>query len=164
METIKLSKKDAFRKWQRLNSLATNAIIPDSDGWYAMGRAADKLESATKPIVKMRTETEKKWLERDNSGRFTGNLKPGLKFEDYEKEIEDIEAGDDIEVEIYSIRLSTLKDATMPNMMGIQAKIPPSIIIDLREWIIDDYEENKEKEQKPDNPDKIDIPRIPAKK
>jgi len=48
--------------------------------------------------------------------------------------------------------------------MGIQAKIPPSIIIDLREWIIDDYEENKEKEQKQDNPDKIDIPRIPAKK
>jgi hypothetical protein len=162
METIKLSKKEAYRKWIDLNTIATTANIPDDDAWYAMQRAHPKFKEAIMPLVNKRTEIEKEWLERDNTGKFTGKLKQELLFSDYEKAIEDLESGDDIEIEIYKIKLSTLRTATLPRVMNgmeVPVRIPAAMIANLQEWIIDDYEEVKEKEkkakeQKPDIPPK----------
>jgi hypothetical protein len=147
METIKITKKQAIEKWNILNSLATNSDIPNNDGWYALSRAHAKLKSAVQPILDKRAEVEKEYIKRDKTGRFTNDLKDEYTFDDFEKAIEAIESGDEIEVEIYKIKLSTLKDATMTNMMtGKTVRIPPSVITNLDFYIIHDYEETKELE------------------
>lgn len=147
METIKLSKKEAKFKFNQLDKLA-GANIPDENGWYAVQRAHGKLYPIIKPMIKRRGDIEKKMINRDDAGIFTGKLKPEYTFEEYEKAIEGIESEkDEIEIDLYKIKISTLKNATLTNKFGNEVKIPPALITDIEEWIIFDYEFEDEDEE-----------------
>lgn len=147
LKVIQLSKKEAIYKWQKLDNLATNGNIPDEKGWYAVQRAHAKLYPAIKPIYERRGEIERQMIKRDNLGRYTQEFNEGYTFEDFEKAVEKIESPTEmIDIEIYQIKLSTLKNATIMNVTRQQVKIPPALITDLQEWIIDDFEESEEKE------------------
>lgn len=157
LETIQLTKKEAKFKWTRLDNLAANGNIADENAWYAIQRAHAKLYPAVKPMIERRAEIEREMIKRDKTGRFTNELNEGFTFEDFEKAIEAIESPEEIiDIEVYKIRLSTLKNATIVNAMGQHVKIPPALITDLQEWIIDDFEEAKRQEK-----NKADIPRKP---
>jgi hypothetical protein len=156
METVKLTRKNAITHWNRLSTLATNCNVPNDSGWYAITRAHEKMNSAIKPLIEIRQKIEKKYLNRDKSGRSIDELRDGITWEEFDAAIEEFEAGDDIEVEVYKIKISTLKNATMTNMMtGQPVSIPAAILSDIYNvYIIDDFEEaqRKEIENKPEMP------------
>lgn len=158
LDTIKLTKKETKYKWVVMDNLATNSNIPDDSGYYALQRAHQKLYPIVKPMIERRSEVDKKMLERDKkNGRFTGNLNEGVTPEEFEKAIEQIESQELIDVEIYKIKLSSLKGATIVNNFGKETRIPPAVITDLQEWIIFDVDENEQTEEKPEK--EVDIPR-----
>jgi hypothetical protein len=160
LETVSISRPDAIIKWNRLNTLANNCDFKNDSAWYAATRSHELMKSAVKPLLDIRAKLDKKYFKRDEktgefievmnpSGRKTNELKDEFTIDQLEKEIEDFENGDPIEVEVYKIKLSSLKTATVTNMItGQPVSIPPAIITDLYDThIIDDFEESMEKEE-----------------
>lgn len=145
METITITTEKALTGWERLQSLSKNADIPKFKVRYAIARSIEKLKSALDPVFENNKELHKKYFDKE------GKLREKVSNEDLEAELKIINESE-IEIEVYKFKLSDLEDVKVFNIKNEKVPMAAEFIISLEPWIIDDFEEMQNQQEKPDIP------------
>lgn len=138
METKSLKIEIALNAWEALTELSKKANVPDFKASYAIARSYEKLSNALQPIFEEKNKIIKKYFELDETGKIK-SLLGGMEKDEFNKEMKEF-VDTQIEIEIYLIKLSSMKDITIANIEQ-QISLPPIYLIILKEWIEDDMEE-----------------------
>ena len=140
METIKATNQEALDAWDALSQLSKNADIPDFKARYAIARSFDKLKSAVDPLFEEKNSIIKKYhvLEKNQ----VRELKEGMNADDFEKEVQEF-FKQEIEIEVYKIKMSTLVSGQVFNERRERVSLPANFLIVLDKWLIDDMQESE---------------------
>jgi hypothetical protein len=135
MEIISMKNEEALEAWDALSNLSKNADIPSFQGRYAVSRAFDKLKEAVNALFEEKNNILKKYYDLENG--MVKNIKEGMSEEDSSKELQEF-FNSEIKVEVYQIRLSSLRNACVFNQNQEKISMPAIYLSTLKKWIIDD--------------------------
>jgi hypothetical protein len=137
METTKLERYVFIKIWNEIKALTEAGVIDSTDAKENLVLNYEESQARMKVIEKIHKELGEKYYEKDKK-----KLKPGMKEEDYFKELEEYNEGE-IEVNYYPIDWSQIREAKIVNVLGNQIPIPAITKINLKPFLM--IEENKPK-------------------
>lgn len=145
---IEATNKEVLGAYEALTNLSQNADVPDFSARYAIAQSHEKLKSVVDCISKEDRALIGKYFNKiENDGRAT-DLKSGMIQGDFNQEREKFLA-EVIEVEVYLIVLSSLKDVTIffsnDNEKQEKINLPAVYLTTLKKWLLDDIDINNTK-------------------